>query len=156
MKLRFVVVGRDRADPIIEAADDYLRRLGRYCAAELVEVREEPLRKNRSVAEVQRIEAERLRKAVGQDGLRVALDERGREFTSVALSTRLERWRDDGVSLISIFVGGPSGLDPKIVSEAHETWALSQFTLPHRVARLIVCEQMYRAFTILNGEPYHK
>ncbi len=143
-------------DPIVSAADEYLRRLQHYCSAHVVEVREEPLKKGRAVSEVQRIEAERLRKAVGQDGLRVALDESGRAQTSVALAERFHRWLDDGITPVSIFIGGPSGLDPKIVSEAHEVWSLSRFTLPHRVARLIVCEQMYRAFTIIRGEPYHK
>ncbi|MEO1338529.1 MAG: 23S rRNA (pseudouridine(1915)-N(3))-methyltransferase RlmH [Myxococcota bacterium] len=156
MKLKIVVVGRDRNDPIIDAADEYLSRLRRYTPTELVEVREEPLKKGRSILEVQRTEAERLRKSIGQEGLRVALDEHGRAQTSVQLAQRLRRWTDDGVPRVSLFVGGPSGLHPEIVKDAHETWALSRFTLPHRVARLIVCEQMYRAFTILRGEPYHK
>ena len=150
------MVGRDRGDPIVDAADDYVQRLGRYGPTELVEVREEPLKKGRNVRDVQRVEAERLRKALGQDGLRVALDEHGRAHTSIRLAERLQRWLDDGVSTVSLFVGGPSGLHPEIVREAHETWALSSFTLPHRIARLIVCEQMYRAFTIVRGEPYHK
>ena len=84
------------------------------------------------------------------------MDERGRQQTSASLAERVGRWVDDGMSTVSLFVGGPSGLHPKIIEEANERWALSTFTLPHRVARLILCEQMYRAFTILRGEPYHK
>ena len=156
MKLRFVIVGRDRTDPIVSAADDYLQRIERYCPCELVEVREEPLKKGRNVRDVQKVEAERLKKAIGTEGLRVALDERGRMQTSQQLAQRVQLWMDDGVARITLFVGGPSGLHPEIVRDAHETWALSRFTLPHRVARLIVCEQMYRAFTIIRGEPYHK
>ena len=157
MKLRIIVVGRDRNDPLLEAADDYLNRIGRYCTVQLVEVREEPLKKGRSVAEVQRIEADRIRKALGAaEGVKVALDEHGRQQTSAALAKRVGNWLDQGVPVVSLFIGGPSGLDKALIEGAHETWALSAFTLPHRVARLIACEQLYRAFTILRGEPYHK
>ena len=156
MKLRIIVVGRDRNDPVVGAADAYVDRLRHYCPTDLIEVREEPLKKGRHVNEVQRLEAERLRKALGQDGLRIALDERGRGLTSMALADRMRRWSDEGMPAVSVFIGGPSGLHPEIVKEAHEVWSLSTCTLPHRVARLILCEQMYRAFTIIRGEPYHK
>lgn len=156
MRLRIIVVGRDRGDVVIDAADEYVDRLRRYTSIELIEVREEPLTKSRRTIDVQRVEADRIKKSLGQDGLRVALDERGRAQTSVALADRVRRWMDDAVPSISIFIGGPSGLHPDLLGEAHEVWALSKFTLPHRVARLIVCEQMYRAFTIIRGEPYHK
>ncbi len=155
MKIRIILVGRDRGDPILDAADDYLTRLRRYCTVDMVEVREEPLKKGRKVADVQRVEADRIRRAVGPAGVKIALDERGQSQTSTALAGRFQRWVDEGAA-IAVIIGGPSGLHPEIVNEANEVWALSAFTLPHRVARLIVCEQMYRAFTIIRGEPYHK
>ena len=155
LKLKIILVGKDRADPIIEAASDYLQRLKRYASVDLLEVREEPLKKGRAVADVQRVEAERIRKVIDPGARTIALDERGRAQTSVELSTQVQRWVDEGAT-ICLFIGGPSGLHPGLVKEAHDVWRLSHFTLPHRVARLLVCEQMYRAFTIIRGEPYHK
>ncbi len=156
MKLRVIVVGRDRGDALCEVASDYLTRLGRVFPTTLVEVKEEPARASNPVDRVRAIEAERLEKALLPGERVVALDERGKEHTSVELAQRMSRWADEGRSSVAFLIGGPNGLDPALVAKADERWALSRLTLPHRMARVLLAEQLYRATTIMRGEPYHK
>lgn len=156
VKLRVIVVGRDRGEPLCEIADEYLGRLNRTYPTTLVEVKEEPARASSPVDRVRAIEAERLEKALLPGERVVALDERGKEHTSVELAQRLGRWADEGRSSVAFLIGGPNGLDPALVARADERWALSKLTLPHRLARVVLAEQLYRAATILRGEPYHK
>ncbi len=151
-----VVVGRDRRDPAVALADEYLSRLAHYFPAEVVEVREEPATRSNPVERVQAVEAERLRKALLPGEVVVALDERGRELSSTELAARLDRWAQAAVPSVAFVIGGPNGLDPAWAASATERWSLSRLTLPHRLARLVLVEQLYRAGTILRGEPYHR
>ena len=156
MKLVVVIVGRDRSDPIVAASDDYLARLQHYFPAQVVEVKEEPAKKGRAIDVVKRAEAERIAKAIPDGALIVALDERGKAQGSEALAKKLERWRDEGIKHVALVIGGPNGLDAELLRGARERWSLSSLTLPHRIARLVLMEQLYRAGTILRGEPYHR
>jgi 23S rRNA (pseudouridine1915-N3)-methyltransferase len=156
VKLRLVVVGKDKNEPIVDASGEYLARLSRYFPAELVEVKEEPARASTPIARVRAVEAERIQKALGKDDWVIALDEHGKEIGSVDLAKKLERFANEGKQAVSFVIGGPNGLDPDFTKRAREIWSLSKLTLPHRIARLIVCEQLYRAATILRKEPYHK
>ena len=156
MKLRLVVVGRDRQDPLCLAAGEYLTRIERYYPIQLVEVREEPARASTPLDRVRQVEAERIRKALPDDAYWIVLDERGKELGSVDLAKRLGTWAGEGRSEIAFVIGGPGGLDPALAQAARERWSLSKLTLPHRLARLLLAEQLYRACTILRGEPYHK
>lgn len=156
VRLRVVVVGKDRGDPLLTAADAYLDRVKHYMPVELVEVKEVPLKKGSAVEQVKAEEAKRLEKVLAPDELRVVLDERGQLLSSEELAGRVDRWMQDGLRSVALVIGGPSGLDPAFMRQARERWALSRMTLPHRMARLLLSEQLYRAFTILRGEPYHK
>jgi 23S rRNA (pseudouridine1915-N3)-methyltransferase len=155
VKLRLIVVGRDRNEPLVEAAEGYRARLQHYFSTELVELKETPL-KNASVEQVKKEEAAKIREALQPGERWIVLDERGKEQTTMELAERLRRAQDEGQKSLTLVIGGPSGLDPQLIKEAHERWALSKLTLPHRMARLLLCEQLYRAGTILRGEPYHK
>lgn len=155
MKLRLIVVGKDRKDPLVLAADEYLSRVRRYYPIELLELKEEPLKKNTPVDYARRAEAARIDAALGERARFVALDERGQDLSSKAISEKLERFTHEGAG-INFVIGGPSGLDRKLLERAHARWRLSSLTLPHRMARLVLCEQLYRACTIIRGEPYHK
>lgn len=156
MKLKLVIVGRDKNDPLVEASMEYVGRVERYFPIEVVEVKEEPAKASTPVPRVRALEAERIRKVIGPDELVVALDERGRQHDSVELSNKLVRWANEGHKCITFVIGGPNGHDPEFVQNARESWALSRLTLPHRLARLILAEQLYRACTIMRKEPYHK
>lgn len=149
------MVGRDKNDPIVGVANEMVERVRRYFPIEVVEVKEEPLRKSSPVDRVKRAEADRLRATLKAGERLIALDERGTMQTSEELAKRLARAARDGRSLAFV-IGGPSGLDAELVEEADERWSLSKMTLPHRIARLVLSEQLYRAASILRGEPYHK
>jgi 23S rRNA (pseudouridine1915-N3)-methyltransferase len=156
VKLRLIIVGRDRNDPIVQAADEYVERIRRYFPIEVVEVKEEPLRKGTPIDRVKRAEAERIQNALKEGEHLVLLDEHGKQHTSEEVAKRLSTFSRDGIGNIAFVVGGPVGLDPEFLRTAKEKWSLSKMTLPHRIARLILAEQLYRACTILRGEPYHK
>lgn len=151
MRLRLMSVGRDR-DFTAEGVAEYAGRLSRATALELVEV---PAAAGPAARER---EADALLSACAKlkDPRELwALDQAGTALTSEELAARLGRLRDAGVSL-ALCIGGDEGLSPRVRSAARLTWSLSRLTLPHRLARLLVAEQLYRAFEILRGSPYHK
>ena len=148
MRIRLVSVGRDK-EFTAQGAQEYAERIRRFVALDLVELpaANGPDAKDR---EAERIPAKRLPR-----GELWALDERGTQATSVDLSRRIARLRDSALDL-TLCVGGDEGLGPAVSREARFTWSLSRLTLPHRLARVVALEQLYRAFEILRGGPYHK
>lgn len=152
MRLTLLAVGHLRP-AFREAADDYLRRLGRYVTVNEVEVREAG--KAANAGEARRKEAARLREHLPQGGHVLALDREGPAHTSEDLARRLAQWRNASRPLV-VLIGGSDGLDPALRDECHERWSLGPLTLPHELARVVACEQLYRGFTILRGERYHK
>lgn len=151
---RVTVLAVGRLRPAFrEAADEYLRRLKRYAPAEEVEVREAG--KSPSPAEALRVEGERLRGKIPPGSYVLALDREGEGWSSEVLARRVGRWRDEGRA-ITVVVGGSHGLATEVLRDAGARWSLGPATLPHELARVVVYEQLYRAWTILRGEPYHK
>ncbi len=153
MKLRVVAVGRDRSGLYAPAVEEYAKRLARYGRFELLEVPE--ARRHAGTPQAKVEEGATLLAQVGPRDRVVVLDERGEELTSPALAQRLGRWLERGQDVV-LLIGGSDGLAPEVLARADEKLALSRFTLAHRLARLVLVEQLYRAFTILRGEPYHK
>jgi 23S rRNA (pseudouridine1915-N3)-methyltransferase len=136
-----------------EAVDDYLRRLGRYLKVREVEVREASRAPS---AEAQRAEeAERILAKRPAGSRLVALARQGDGWSSEELARRVERWRQEARP-VALAIGGSHGLAPDLLASAAERWSLGPLTLPHELARVVVAEQLYRASTILRGEPYHK
>jgi 23S rRNA (pseudouridine1915-N3)-methyltransferase len=152
MTLLVLAVGRLRA-AYREACDDYLRRLARYARVEEVEVREAS---RAPTVEAQReVEAERLRARLPGGGTVVALARDGSSWTSEELARRMDGWRVAARPL-AVVLGGSQGLSRGFLASATGRWSLGPLTLPHELARVVVVEQLYRAYTILRGEPYHK
>jgi 23S rRNA (pseudouridine1915-N3)-methyltransferase len=156
VKLELIIVGKDRGDPLIEAADEYLTRTSRMFQTAVHEVREEPATKSNPLERVRSVEAERIQKARGAGGYLIALDEGGKVLGSTDIAERLRKLQLEARQLLCFVIGGPNGLDPALLKGADERWSLSKLTLPHRLARLVLAEQLYRATTILRGEPYHR
>jgi 23S rRNA (pseudouridine1915-N3)-methyltransferase len=157
VRFRLIVVGKDKNEPIVEASAVYVERIARYFPIDVLELKEEPAKATTPIARVRAIEAERIEKALGDDAYAIALDERGKELTSIDFANRLKKWANEGKSTVAFVIGGPNGLDPDFAQKrAKEQWSLSRMTLPHRIARLLFAEQLYRACTIMRGEPYHK
>ncbi len=153
MKLRIIAVGKDRSGLYAPAVAEYAKRLGRYVRFEVVEVPE--ARRHAGTPRARDEEGEALLAKINPRERVVALDERGAEETSSAFARRVERWLAQGRD-VALVVGGSDGLAPPVLARADETLALSRMTLAHRLARLVLVEQLYRAMTILRGEPYHK
>jgi len=150
--LLLLAVGRLRA-AYRDACDDYLRRLARYARVEEAEVREAG---RAPTVEAQRQqEAERLRARLPGGGTVVALAREGSPWTSEELARRMDGWRVTARPLAFV-LGGSHGLSQGLLASANIRWSLGPLTLPHELARVVVAEQLYRAFTILRGEPYHK
>lgn len=152
MKVTILAVGKLRP-ALRDTADDYLKRLRRYGPVDEIEVREAG--KAPTPGEALKQEAERLRGKTPSGSLVLALDRAGQAWTSEALASKLGRWRDEGRAL-ALLVGGSHGLDPALLKESRERWSLGALTLPHELARVVAYEQLYRAWTIIRGEPYHK
>jgi 23S rRNA (pseudouridine1915-N3)-methyltransferase len=152
MDLSVVAVGKLR--PYYrQAADDYLRRLKRYITVHEHEVREAS---RAPTAMAQRAEeSARLEARVADNSTVVALAREGMGWSSRELARQLERWLLGGRP-ITLLIGGSQGLDPSLIARAGTRWSLGPLTFPHELARVIVLEQIYRAFSILRGGPYHK
>jgi len=152
MHLMLLAVGRLRP-AFREAADEYLRRLGRYGRVEEVEVKEAG--RAATALEARRVEAERLRPKLRSRAYVVATDREAAPWSSEALARQVERW-ERLARPVAILIGGPTGLHADLIGEADQRWGLGPLTLPHELARVVVLEQLYRAGTIRRGEPYHK
>jgi len=153
MRLRVVAVGRDRSGLYAPAVAEYAKRISRYARFELVEVPE--ARKHAGTARARDEEGEAVLARLDPRERVVLLDERGEEPTSAELAARLGRWLAGGKD-VAFVVGGSDGHGAAVAARADDRLALSRLTLAHRLARLVLLEQLYRAFTILRGEPYHK
>jgi 23S rRNA (pseudouridine1915-N3)-methyltransferase len=153
VKVRLLAVGRDRSGLYAPAVDEYVARLSRQLKFELVELPE--ARKHAGTPQAREEEAATILARLEARERVVALDERGDEPTSVELAKRVERWMTRGQD-VALVIGGSDGLAPAVLERAQERLALSRMTLAHRLARLVLVEQLYRAMTILRGEPYHK
>ena len=152
MELVILAVGRLRP-AMREAADDYLRRLRRYAGVREIEIREAS--REPTVAAQREAEAARLAERRPPGSRVVALAREGQGWTSAELARRMEEWRLAARPL-TFLVGGSHGLDGGLLPQAELRWSLGPLTLPHELARVVMVEQLYRAFTILRGEPYHK
>ena len=153
MKIRLLCVGTRVPDWVAEGYATFAKRLPRDNALVLEEV---PA--TRRTADIRRCvdeEGERLLKHVGRDDCVIALDERGTAWSTVALSQRLAVWRKDGRD-VALLVGGADGLSDACKARSNASWSLSAATLPHALVRVLVAEQIYRAWTLLTGHPYHR
>lgn len=155
MKIHLLAVGTRMPDWIKSGYREYAERLPRECALNLVEIPAGKRGVNLDVARIVRDEGERLLAAVPVGSRRIALDERGQEWSTVELAEQLAGWLQDGRDL-SLLVGGPDGLDSGCRARTDGLWALSRLTLPHPLVRVIVAEQIYRAWSLLHHHPYHR
>lgn len=151
MKLRVLWVGKSREAWVKEALSDYAGRIRRYSPLELCEVRDE---KGAEAEEMRRRECERLEKQVPPGAVLVLLDERGEQLDSPGLAAFIGKQRDAGSSDLAFVIGGAYGFSEEFRRRG-KLLALSRMTFTHQMVRVFLLEQIYRAFTILNGEPYH-
>ena len=152
MKLRFIWPGKMKDERLRSLVGEYLKRLSRFTRCELVEVRES---RTRDAAAVEK-ESRRVLEAIPKGSLVVVLDLNGREWSSRELANQVQRWENDSTKEVAVVIGGPEGVSVEIQSRAQIRWRLSRLTLTHEMARVLLFEQLYRAFTIVHGLPYQK
>jgi 23S rRNA (pseudouridine1915-N3)-methyltransferase len=152
MQLRFIWPGKTKDERLRALVSEYLKRLSRFARSEVVEVREGAAG-DRSGRDK---EARRILEAIPNRALMLLLDVKGREWSSPELADEVRRWENDAVKEIAIVIGGPEGVSQDVAARAQKRWRLSRLTLTHEMARVVVVEQIYRAYTIIQGLPYQK
>ncbi len=154
MKLLIVAVGQRVPDWAQTAWDDYAKRFPPELRVELKAVKTEP-RGSRTVEQLMAAERKRIEEAIPKGTRIVALDERGTTLSTMALAAKLKDWQLGGGD-VALVIGGPDGLEPAFRQAAHERIRLSDLTLPHAMVRVLLVEQIYRAWSINANHPYHR
>jgi len=155
MRITVVAVGQRQPAWADAAVIEYLSRLPPDFKVELKTVKAESRTRTPALAQIVTAEAQRLRAAVPAGSLLVALDERGKDFSTQDLAEQLQGWRDNAQDTAFV-IGGADGLAPDLKRTAHLLLRLSSMTLPHALARVVLAEQLYRAWSLLAGHPYHR
>ncbi|MGQ0697332.1 MAG: 23S rRNA (pseudouridine(1915)-N(3))-methyltransferase RlmH [Panacagrimonas sp.] len=154
MKLRLVAVGTRMPAWVTAGFDDYVARLPRELRLELVEIPLAQRGKNADLERAKTSEGEKLLER-SREMHRVMLDERGASWTSIELAGRLKDWMQQGRA-VALLVGGPDGYSAEVPKQSAERWSLSKLTLPHALVRILVAEQIYRAWSLTANHPYHR
>ena len=154
MKLAILAVGHRQPDWVSAGCAEYLKRMPRELPASVTEIKPEP-RGSKTREQLLAAEKSRLREAVPGSCRIVVLDEKGDDLTTLKLAQRLEGWMRAGGDTAFI-IGSADGIDDELKSGADDTIRLSSLTLPHAMARLVLCEQLYRAFSVVRNHPYHR
>ncbi|MBU2713282.1 23S rRNA (pseudouridine(1915)-N(3))-methyltransferase RlmH [Zooshikella harenae] len=155
MKIRLIAVGTKMPTWVVDGYSEYAKRLPNEVS---LECREIPLSKRSKSLDIERAiqrEGEAMLAAVGKGDKIIALDVNGKMWNTHQLAHQLGDWQLSGRN-ISLLIGGPEGLSPQCRQAAEQRWSLSPLTLPHPLVRVLVAEQLYRAWTILNNHPYHR
>ena len=155
MHLYLIAVGERAPTWVAEGFEEYARRLRRPWTLKLKEIPAERRSRNADIAGLVRAEGERLLAAVPTGWRMVALDPTGRQCDTETLARHLGRWTDEAQNA-ALLIGGADGLSAEVLEKVNEVWALSALTLAHSVVRVVVAEQVYRAFSIVQGLPYHR
>ncbi|HUJ17338.1 MAG TPA: 23S rRNA (pseudouridine(1915)-N(3))-methyltransferase RlmH [Nitrospirota bacterium] len=155
MKLTVLCMGKTRERFIRDGMEKFVRFLGHYADLEVRELKEEKIQDLKEAPRIRKREAERIGKAIAAGAFTVSLDERGEEFTSHEFAAFLNGVRESGVREIVFILGGALGLDERVTTGSNRTVSLSRLTFTHEMARLVLLEQLYRAFTIVTGKTYH-
>ena len=159
MKITIITVGKIKEKYLKDAIAEYSKRLSKYCKLEIVEVADEKTPDNASeVVEntIRAKEAERILKYVKEDAYVITLEINGKQLTSEELAEKIEKLGVQGTSHIIFIIGGSIGLGEEVLKKSDYALSFSKMTFPHQLMRVILLEQIYRSYRIINGEPYHK
>ena len=159
MKITLITVGKIKEKYLKDAIAEYSKRLSRYCKLEIIEVTDEktPDHASESVEDAIRFkEAERIQKYIKEDAYIITLEIGGKQLTSEELAEKIDKLGIQGVSHIIFIIGGSIGLGREVLSKSDYALSFSKMTFPHQLMRVILLEQIYRSYRIINGEPYHK
>ena len=159
MKITLVTVGKIKENYLRDAVAEYVKRLGKYCKLEVIETADEktPDHASETVEEAIRVkEAERILRSIREDAFVITLEILGKQLSSEELAKKIETLGVQGKSHIIFVIGGSIGLGKEVLERSDFALSFSKMTFPHQLMRVILLEQVYRSFRIINGEPYHK
>lgn len=159
MKITLITVGKVKEKYLRDAIEEYSKRLGRYCKLSIVEVADEKTPDHAGDAlerQIKEKEGERIMRHIRDDAFVIALAIEGKQLTSEQLASKIDDLGLRGTSHIQLIIGGSLGIDQSILNRADYLLSFSKMTFPHQLMRVILLEQIYRAFKINAGEPYHK
>lgn len=155
MKLTIVAVGNKMPDWVETAFADYTKRMPPHMRVELKEIKAEKRDGGKTAAQIMQAEKIRIEAALPDGVMLIAMDERGAQISSLQLADWMRDWQDGGRD-VALVIGGADGLHEGLRQRAHKTLALSHLTLPHGLARVLLAEQLYRAYSITQNHPYHR
>lgn len=155
-KIKIILVGKTKEKYCQLAEQEFLKRLQRYTNVEICIVREEKMTRQKPDAQIRAIEFERIQAQIEGNDYLILLDKSGKQFSSEALAKELQSLALKGISKLCFVIGGPLGFPEAFLKQANQVLSFSKMTFTHEMIRMLLLEQLYRAFTILNNEKYHK
>ena len=155
MRIHLLAVGTRMPSWVVEGSREYAKRLPRECTLQLVEIPPAKRHKSLTAEQARQQEGQAILAALPKDCSVVALDVRGKSWSTETLAAQLDNWLVSGRD-VALLVGGPDGLSDACLERADQRWSLSRLTYPHPLVRIVLAEQLYRAWTITTGHPYHR
>lgn len=155
MNLYIVAVGEKSPSWVELGVSEYLSRMPHECKVKLMTVATTKRTKNISIPQAQEREQALLIKSTPNNSLRIALDEHGKTWSTMTLAAKLEGWLQE-IPAVTLYIGGPDGFTSDFLKQVDMVWSLSSLTMPHMLVRLVLVEQLYRAWTVIQGHPYHR
>ncbi len=155
MRIQIIAVGERMPSWVQEGYQEYVKRIASGLSLSLVEISAEKRNKSSNTQKILQKEAQRMLQAVGKDHYIIALDKGGQSWSTEKLANKIRGWQQDGTN-ISILIGGPEGMTTELLQQAQLKLSFSAMTFPHPIIRVMLAEQIYRAYSIINNHPYHK
>lgn len=159
MRITVITVGKIKEKYLKDAIDEYSKRLSKYCKLEIIEVADEKTPDNASETledAIRSKEAERIIKYMKDDAFVITLEINGKQLSSEELADKIDKLGVQGTSHIIFVIGGSIGLGQEVLQKSNYALSFSKMTFPHQLMRVVLLEQIYRSYRIINGEPYHK
>ena len=153
MRLRVIWTGKTRDTHLRALVDDYVKRLSHFARCEISEFRESAATGKKAGIDK---DSQRISDGLREGAINVLLDPEGTEWSSAQLAGVIQGWQDSGTKEVAFIVGGPNGVSAELAARANNRWSLTRLTLTHEMARVVLLEQLYRAYTIIHGLPYQK
>ena len=155
MQINVLAVGDKAPSWVDSGVNEYLARMPHECSVKIITVATTKRTKNISISKAQECEQDLLLKASPKNSYRIALDEQGVTWSTIKLATKLEAWLQN-TPVVSLYIGGPDGFTDDFLDQVDVVWSLSALTMPHMLVRLVLVEQLYRAWTVIQKHPYHR
>ena len=156
MNISIISVGKIREKFIVDGVAEFLKRLAPFASVKIKEINAEKLKNEYDEKRAREIEGDKILSLINQDDFNIGLFVEGKQLSSVEFGQKIKELTDTGINKINFIIGGATGLDEKINKKVNFKLSFSKMTFPHQLMRVILLEQIYRAFKINNNEPYHK